>query len=52
MVPATAAQLAAKVQTLRQALEPQVATVTEIPPFDLTLASELYDLLLKPVEAA
>ena len=52
VVPATAAQLAAKVQTLRQALEPQVATVTEIPPFDLTLASELYDLLLKPVEAA
>jgi CHAT domain-containing protein len=51
-VPATALQLEAKVRTLRQALEPQVTMVSEIPPFDLTLAYELYTLLLKPIEAA
>ena len=51
-VPATALDLETKVQKLRQALEPQVAMVSEIPPFDLTLAYELYSLLLKPVEAA
>jgi len=51
-VPATALQLEAKVRTLRQALEPEVTMVSEIPPFDLTLAYELYTLLLKPIEAA
>jgi CHAT domain-containing protein len=51
-VPATALDLEAKVQKLRAALEPQVEMVSEIPPFDLTLAYELYSLLLKPVEAA
>jgi CHAT domain-containing protein len=51
-VPATALDLEAKVQKLRVALEPQVEMVSEIPPFDLTLAYELYLLLLKPVEAA
>jgi CHAT domain-containing protein/tetratricopeptide (TPR) repeat protein len=49
-VPATAAELETKVHKLRQALEPQVAMVSEIPPFDLTLAYELYGSLLKPVE--
>ncbi|MGD0023951.1 MAG: CHAT domain-containing tetratricopeptide repeat protein, partial [Xanthobacteraceae bacterium] len=51
VVPATALDLEAKVRRLRQALEPQVARVEEIPPFDLMLAYELYGLLLKPVEA-
>jgi CHAT domain-containing protein len=51
-VPATAAELQTKVHKLRQALEPQIAMVSEIPPFDLTLAYELYGSLLKPVESA
>jgi CHAT domain-containing protein len=51
-VPATALDLEAKVRRLRQALEPQVTMVSEIPPFDLALGYELYALLLKPVEPA
>ena len=51
-VPVTAVELEAKVRRLRQALEPQVTMVAEIPPFDLALAYELYASLLKPVEAA
>src|SRR5215469_2963906 len=51
-VPATAAELEVKVRQLRQALEPQVSMVSEIPQFDVTLGYELYTLLLKPVEAA
>ncbi|MGE5365650.1 MAG: CHAT domain-containing protein [Betaproteobacteria bacterium] len=51
-VPATAAELEAKVRRLRQALEPQVSMVSEIPPFDVALGYELYMLLLKPIEAA
>ena len=51
-VPLRAADLAAKVHTLRKALEPQIATVSEIPPFDVALGYELYGALLKPVEAA
>jgi CHAT domain-containing protein len=50
-IPATAQQLSASVHKLREALEPQVATVSEIPAFDLTLAYQLYSQLLKPVEA-
>ena len=51
-VPATALELEAKVRRLRQALEPQVSIVSEIPPFDVALGYELYTLLLKPVAAA
>ncbi len=51
-VPLKAIDLAAKVHRLRQALDPDFTRVSEIPPFDLTLAYELYGLLLKPVEAA
>jgi CHAT domain-containing protein len=51
-VPATALDLEAKVRALRKALEPQVTMVSDIPPFDLTLAYELYAELLKPVETA
>ena len=50
-IPMTAAELETKIQTLRQALEPQITMVSEIPPFDLSLAYELYTSLLKPVEA-
>jgi CHAT domain-containing protein len=41
-----------KIRKLREALEPQAATIGDIPPFDLKTASELYELLLKPIEAA
>jgi CHAT domain-containing protein/tetratricopeptide (TPR) repeat protein len=49
-VPSPGAAIDAKIRKLREALEPQAATVAEIPPFDLALAHELYGLLLKPVE--
>ena len=51
-LPATAVDLEAKVHRLRRALEPQITMVSEIPPFDMALAYELYGMLLKPVEAA
>jgi CHAT domain-containing protein len=50
-VAATAGEIEAKVRKLREALEPQAATILDIPPFDLAQAYELYSLLLKPVEA-
>jgi CHAT domain-containing protein len=50
-VPSSARELETKVLTLRRALEPQITRVSDIPPFDLALAYELYSLLLKPVEA-
>jgi CHAT domain-containing protein len=40
-----------RIRTLREALEPQAAMISDIPPFDLKLAYELYELLLKPVES-
>jgi CHAT domain-containing protein len=50
-IPATSGEIATKIQTLRKALEPDVALISDIPPFDLSLAYDLYSLLLKPVEA-
>lgn len=47
----TVGELNAKVTKLREALEPQAAMISDIPAFDLKLASELYDTLLKPTEA-
>jgi CHAT domain-containing protein len=47
----TIGDLNAKVTKLREALEPKAAMISDIPPFDVKLASELYDLLLKPNEA-
>jgi CHAT domain-containing protein/tetratricopeptide (TPR) repeat protein len=41
-----------KIRKLRESLEPNAATINDIPAFDTTLAYELYSLLLKPVEAA
>ncbi len=40
-----------KIEQLRKALEPEVNSIDEIPPFDLALSNQLYDLLLKPVES-
>lgn len=40
-----------RIRKLREALEPQVSTIAEIPPFDLDLAYGLYEELLKPVES-
>ena len=37
--------------TYERALDPQAATIDEIPPFDVKLAHELYARLLKPVES-
>ena len=50
-VAANAADINKRVQRLREALEPQAGTIADIPPYDLTLAHELYALLLRPVEA-
>jgi CHAT domain-containing protein len=46
----TLGDLNAKVTKLREALEPKAAMISDIPAFDVKLASELYDSLLKPVE--
>jgi CHAT domain-containing protein len=50
-IAATSGDIETKVRKLRAALEPQAAMISDIPPFDLALAYELYELLLKPVEA-
>jgi len=50
-VDATSGEIESKVRTLREALEPQAAMISDIPPFDLKLGYELYSLLLKPVES-
>ena len=44
------AQIAAEVARLRQALNPEVATIAQIPPFDVGLAHQLYRKLFAPVE--
>lgn len=51
VIPVTADDIEAKVKKLREALEPNVTSVADIPAFDVALASELYTLLLKPIEA-
>ncbi len=50
-VPTTAIEVEASVRKLREALEPQVTTVSEIPQFNVDLAYQLYTTLLKPVES-
>lgn len=49
---ATSGEVGSDIQKLRKSLEPEAALVSDIPPFDLALAHELYVKLLKPVEAA
>jgi CHAT domain-containing protein len=50
-IKATSGEIESKVRKLREALEPQAAMISDIPPFDLKLGYELYSLLLGPVEA-
>jgi CHAT domain-containing protein len=50
-IPASSGEIAAKVNKLRDALEPQAAMISDIPAFDIDLGYQLYSLLLKPVEA-
>ena len=49
-VRAPGAEIDGKIRKLREALEPQATMISEIPPFDVALAHEIYTLLLKPVE--
>jgi CHAT domain-containing protein len=49
--PLGASQLDKMVKQLRRALDPQAQTSGEVPAFDVALAGQLYDALLKPVEA-
>ncbi len=51
-IPRSASAIEEAVKQLRKALEPDAETITEIPPFNLDGAYQLYSLLLKPVEAA
>jgi CHAT domain-containing protein/tetratricopeptide (TPR) repeat protein len=46
----TLSDLDAMVTKLRAALEPQAATISEIPPFDVALAYKLYELILRDIE--
>jgi CHAT domain-containing protein/tetratricopeptide (TPR) repeat protein len=50
-VPLSFGDADAKVKLLREPFEREAPTVRDIPAFDLTLAHELFTLLLKPVEA-
>jgi CHAT domain-containing protein len=47
----TAEEIAANVDQLRRALDPDAQTIGDVPPFDLSIAYYLYSQLLKPVEA-
>lgn len=50
-IDATDGDIAHYVSRLREALEPQVEIISDIPAFDLKLGYKLYTLLLKPVES-
>ena len=50
-LPINARAIAETIFKLREALEPDAATLDKIPAFDVTLAHELYSSLLEPVEA-
>jgi CHAT domain-containing protein len=50
-IPRDAGAIESMIVALRQALEPDVIAIGDIPPFDVALAHELSGLLLKPVEA-
>jgi len=47
---ASSRDIASKIKRLRKSLEPDAQMISDIPPFDLDLAYELYGLLLNPVE--
>ena len=46
------AQVAKEVAQLRKSLDPGVATIDEIPPYDVALANQLYQQVLAPVQAS
>lgn len=50
-VKASSGEIESRIRKLREALEPQAAMISDIPPYDLKLAFELYSLLLQPVES-
>lgn len=52
VIAASGADFESKIATLRKALEPDVESINRIPAFDLALASDLYEQLLKPVEGS
>ena len=45
-------QVAKEVTQLRKSLDPGVASIDEIPPFDVALANQLYQQVLAPVQGA
>ena len=45
-------QIAKEVSQLRKSLDPGVATIDEIPPFDVALANLLYQQVMAPVQSA
>ena len=45
-------QVAKEVTQLRKSLDPGVATIDEIPPFDVALANQLYQQVLSPIQSA
>jgi CHAT domain-containing protein len=49
--PVPRARIAGMVRNLRKALDPDAATLSDIPAFDVKLAHALYQILLQPVEA-
>ena len=50
-IPVGRSQIAKEVTQLRKALDPGVATIDEIPAFDVALAYQLYQQILAPVQA-
>jgi tetratricopeptide (TPR) repeat protein len=51
-LPIGKAQIAKDVSELRKALDPGVATIDEIPAFDVILANQVYQKILAPVQGA
>lgn len=49
-IPVTLGDIESTVGELRKALEPNATMISEIPPFDVARAYELYEQILKPVE--
>ena len=45
-------QIAKEVSKLRKSLDPNVATIEEIPAFDVALANQIYQQILAPVESS
>ena len=48
----TRSQVASDVAKLRKSLDPNVSSVDEIPPYDLTVANNLYNKLIGPVKSS